>query len=97
MHARIIVAVSALVCGSACGLFATLNNFEMVDQVNRKLPDGEQFDHAWWYLTKTLRLRRKYRAFYPDGGLIVRANVLTAAMFVCVLVVAWGLGFFAQH
>ena len=94
MTAQIIVAMVALGCGLVCGILGTLTNFEIVDQVNKNLPDGEQFDHAWWYMSKTLRLRRRYRELYPDGGLVARMNILIAIMFLCGLVVAWELRFF---
>jgi len=96
MAPRIIIGVVALVCGSVCGILATLSNFEMTDKVNDKLPDTETFAQLGWYLSKTRKLRQKYRAFYPDGRLLLRVRVLTAIMFVCLVIAAWGFGFLAK-
>ncbi len=76
--------------------FSTFASFEMVDKVNDKLPETEKFDHLSWYFSKRLRLNRKYRMFYPDGQLLLRVRILTVLMFVCGLVAAWGIGFFAK-
>jgi len=41
----------------------------MVDEVNRKLPEDQQFEHLFWYPTKSLRLIREYKRLYPNGRL----------------------------
>ena len=75
-------------CGGALGLASTINQFAMVEAVNAKLPEREQFDPFWWGPSKTSRLRREYRRLYPEGKLIRRQSVLATAMFVCLLLVA---------
>ena len=68
----------------------------MIDKVNDKLPDTEKFAQFGWYLSKTQKLHRKYRTFYPDGRLLLRVRILGAVMFVCFLIMAWGFGPFAK-
>jgi hypothetical protein len=93
---RIIVGVIALVCVSVCGILATFSNFEMIDKVNDKLSDTENFAQLGWYLSKMRKLSREHRTFCPDGRLLLRVRILTAIMFVCVFIAARGCGFFAQ-
>ena len=94
MSARTIVAVVALVGVSACGVIGTIVFSEMVDAVNRHLPEEQQFALLGWHYEKYQRLRSEYRRFYPDGNLLGRAHTLMALMFACLLTCAWALGFF---
>lgn len=96
MTPRIILGVVALMGCSVCGLLATFANLEMVDKVNEKLPVSEKFEQFGWYLSKTLRLRRKYRMLYPEGRLVSRVYMLAAVGFVCLLIAAWGFGIIAR-
>ena len=95
MTTRFIVGIVALGCVSVCGLVATIANFEMMEMVNEKLPKGEQFAVLGWYFSKRQRLHREYERLFPDGHLLLRVRVATALMFACLLICAWGLGFFA--
>src|SRR5215472_6120541 len=95
MSVRIIVGVIALAGISVCGLISTLAHHEIVDRVNAKLLKSEQFDHLWWYASKTLRLHSEYKRLYPEGRLLFKVRMLMALMFSCLLVCAWALGFFA--
>jgi len=77
MAARIIVGIAALVCGSICAMTAMFTNYKMMDKVNDRLPKAEKFDPLFWYLSKSLRLRREYKRLYPDGRLLFRVRVYT--------------------
>lgn len=77
-------------------MIATFANYEMMDKVNENLPNEEQFDALGWYLSKYQRLRREYRRLYPNGRLLIKVRVLTALMFACFLICAWGFGLFAK-
>jgi hypothetical protein len=96
MAPRIIVGIVTIACGSICGLLSTFALFEMVDQVNDKLPEAEKFDHLGWYFSKRLRLNRKYRTLYPDGQLLMKVRILMVLMFACGVVAAWGFGIFSK-
>jgi hypothetical protein len=65
---------------------------EMMDKVNARLPQEQQFDPSWWYFPKTQRLHREYRRLYPEGRLFQRVRTLMAVSFVCLLTSAWCLG-----
>ena len=90
------VGIVALACVSICGLVGSLTSMEMVDKVNDLLPKGEQFAPLGWYYSKNRRLKREYKRLYPDGRLLLKVQVLTALMFACLLICAWGFGFFAR-
>jgi len=96
MATRVIVGIVALACVSICGMIATLTNYEMMERVNEKLPREEQFDPLGWYFPKYEGLHRAYKRLYPDGHLLLKVRVLTALMFGCLLICAWGFGFFAK-
>jgi hypothetical protein len=84
MTLRLAFTLVLLLCVGACGLASTINGFAIVEAVNAKLPEREQFDSLWWGPSKTSRLRREYRRLYPEGKLLRRQSVLGGAMFVCV-------------
>ena len=75
-------------CVGAFGLASTITGFAIVEAVNAKLPEREQFDPFWWGPSKTFRLRREYRRLYPEGKLLRRQRVLAGAMGVCVFLAA---------
>lgn len=96
MTTRVIVGIVALACGSICGLVSSIANWQMVDEVNEKLPKEGQVAALWWSASKRLRLHREYKRLYADGRLLLKLRVLAALMIVCLLVCAWGFGFFAK-
>jgi hypothetical protein len=96
MSTHLIVAIIALVCGTFCGMSASFAIFEMVDKVNEQMPEQHQFAHYGWYWFKYRRLIGEYRRLYPDGSLVRRYRLLIVIMVGCLLISAWGLGFFAR-
>jgi hypothetical protein len=90
------VGIVALACVSICGVVGSLVSFEMIDKVNEKLPKEEQFASLGWYYSKSRRFNREYKRLYPDGPLLSKMRALTALMFACLLVSAWGFGFFTR-
>jgi len=90
----VIIGTTAFICALVFAITSSLTVFQMVDEVNDKLPEERKFSHLWWYWSKYERLFAEYRRLYPDVGLLRRFRVLTALLFVCFLVSAWGLGFF---
>jgi hypothetical protein len=89
MTARLAIAFLLLLCIGGLGLAVTINSFAIVDAVHAKLPTDAQFGQLGWGPLKTLRLRREYRRLYPDGTLLMREGILSALMWVCIVVVAW--------
>jgi hypothetical protein len=88
------VAIFALLLSvGGCGIATAINGLAIIDAVNVKLPKEEQFERFGWYLTKTLRLHREYRRFYPEGRLLWRQNALGTTMMVCLVLAASLIGF----
>jgi hypothetical protein len=95
MSKQVTIGIIALACVSACGLITAFANFQMVEKVNERLPKEEQLAALGWYVSKTLRLHREYRRFYPNGHLLLIIRLLMALMIACLIICAWGFGFFA--
>lgn len=83
---KLVAACVLLLCVGGLGLSASITQFAIVDAVNEKLPENEQFNHLGWYLTKTARLRREYRRLYPTGNLLRRQRILWALALFCLIV-----------
>jgi hypothetical protein len=94
MVVHVIVGIVAIVCAATCGITRTFVSFKIIDSVNERLPEESQFDPLGWYYTKTQRLHREYKRLYPSGDLLLKLRLLTAIMFACMLICAWGFGFF---
>ena len=90
MTTHVIVGIVAFVCGLVCAITGTLVVFEMVNGVNEKLPEDQQFSHLWWYPSKQKQLLLEYERLYPDGGLARRWRVLIILVFAFGFVSAWG-------
>jgi hypothetical protein len=88
---RVIIGIAALICAASSGIASTFLYFRMIDEVNAKLPKGEQIDPAGWYFAKTSRLHGEYRRLFPRGRLLLKIRLVTALMFVLAGVTAWGL------
>jgi hypothetical protein len=91
---RIVVASAAMILTSVGGLSATLVFQQMVDAVNQRLPQDQQFNPLWWYWPKSRRLVAEYRRHYPDRTLEIKCRIWVAAAFVSLLVGLWAIGFF---
>ena len=85
---KLVAAFALLLCIGGFGMAATITQFAIVDAVNEKLPTNEQFQHLGWHPTKTVRLRREYRRFYPTGKLLRRQRILSSIMLVCLVLAA---------
>jgi hypothetical protein len=70
------------------GVYATHISSSMVDDVNRRLPKDQQFDHWVWYPTKYLRLVREYKRLYPNGPLNRTRIIIQIAMFALLIFAA---------
>jgi hypothetical protein len=95
MAVPVIVAIIALASGSAFGLIAIAANFEMLDKVNEKLSKEEQLTALSWRWSKTQGFGREYERLYPSGRLRLRVRSFTLLAIGCLLISAWGFGFFS--
>ena len=96
MESRFIVGMVALACVPAFGLLSTIASSQMVDKVNSRLPEEQQFPQLGWHLPRTLRLHSEYNRLYPSGRLSRKVRVLVGLMFSCLLTCAWSFGFFGR-
>jgi hypothetical protein len=92
--AKIVVAIVAIVFASVAGLSSAVVFQRMVEAVNQRLPQDQQFNTHWWYWRKNRRLMAEYRRLCPDRTLEGKYRILVAAAFVSLLVVMWAMGFF---
>jgi hypothetical protein len=92
---RVILGILALVCGSVSFVMFTTATREMVDQVNERLPEADQFGPVL-SRSNSLRLHREYKELFPCGHLSRRVNLLVVLMFACMLTCAWSLGLFGK-
>jgi hypothetical protein len=68
--------------------------FREIEEINRKLPPGEQIEYAFMYLGKMSKIAREYRRLYPQGSLNRwRLGFQIAGIFFLALT-ALALGFF---
>jgi len=65
MTLRIVAALVLWIGAAACGLTASLIIMRRVDQVNKRLPEGERFAAIGWYLAKYGRFRAEYDRLFP--------------------------------
>jgi hypothetical protein len=86
MEVRLIIGVTALASSPACGLAANLASWDMIDQVNQKLPWEQRFDWLFWYWSKHQRLFREYKRLYPTGRLRKRIWTLYGVSIACFLI-----------
>jgi len=90
---KLIIVVLLLVCVAGAGLAGTLNYFAIVEAVNSKLKDGEQFGLLGWWIGKTLRLHSEYRRLYPSGNLLRRQGYYFLAGATCLSIITVLLNF----
>jgi len=88
------VVVGALIFGfAACGLAANLTFMAVVDAVNARLPEEQNFEALGWHAPKTLALQRAYRRLYPGGHLLRRQGFLMMAALGCLIAAGVLMGF----
>src|SRR5215471_16961812 len=81
--------ISSFVILAACGLCSTFLNYEIMDQVNAKLPTDQQFSGLGWHYFKARRLLSEYRRLYPSAALDKRLYALSAVSLGIVVAIAW--------
>jgi len=90
---------SALLLGLFGGWVSTLLAsvlmvYRMVEDVNLKVPEAQQFEYADWYLGKMGKLKKQYHRSYPEGRLVLLFNICTTVSVVFFLAFIWRAGFF---
>lgn len=64
---RVAVTFSFWVIMGICGVWSALIQWEIMEKVNSRLPESEQFEPLWWGPFKRARLDKEYRRLFPDG------------------------------
>jgi len=66
----------------------------IVEDVNLKIPEAQQFGYTDWYVGKMGKLKKQYRRSYPEGRLVSLFNICTTLSVVFFLAFIWRAGFF---
>jgi len=75
------------------GLYSTSVLYQMMGQVNAKLPTDLQFSAIGWHYVKFRRLLTEYRRLCPLGALDQRLLILSAFGIGMITAMAWQLSF----
>jgi hypothetical protein len=70
-----------IVLGLVGGAFAFTANmiaFQIIDQINKTLPESERLDWLGW----GTGIKKRHRVLYPESRLVLAMNVCTALMVV---------------
>ena len=89
---QVVVLVVFAIVTAACGLAYTFISWRIVDEVNARLPQGQQILWLGWHFSKTRHLIAEYRRLYPSGGRVGQLMTLTGTSLAFVLAVAWVVG-----
>ena len=68
-YERIIAMIVGVIGLAVCGISSSVVQMEMVDEVNRVLPESERFSLFGWHPAKLQRLRLEHARLYPASGL----------------------------
>jgi hypothetical protein len=71
--------------GGGFALAANFVAFEMIDQINRKVPNQQKVDLFRW----GSGIKKQHRNLYPDSKLASATNILTWLTLVCFLLLSW--------
>jgi hypothetical protein len=63
------IAVLLFLSGIFCIIKANYIMFDMIGEINRKLPEADQIPKAWRYPGKDSRVQSEYRRLYPEDRL----------------------------
>lgn len=72
----LVIFLAIMFTGGTLGLVSAVTQATMVEEVNRRLPEDQRFEDAWWGPDKIVRLFREYRRLYPDGPLLRRQIII---------------------
>jgi len=89
MALRLITALVLWIGAAACGLTAALIIMRRVDQVNKRLPEGQRFGVIGWYPGKYGRFRAEYDRLFP--GTFPRRQLFYLQLGLAALVIALAL------
>jgi hypothetical protein len=75
-------------------IVANLLFYMMIGEINRKLPDDQQFSYLFMYWGKLGRITKEYQRLYPQSRLFHAMVACGALTFAFLLGLMWSIGFF---
>jgi hypothetical protein len=63
------IAILLFLAGISCIIKSHYIMFDMIGEINRKLPEAGQFSRALRYPGRNSRVQSEYRRLYPEGRL----------------------------
>jgi len=86
MPARVIIFVFAIIRFSVCEVLHMARFDDMLDAVNKRLPEEERISGSGWYWLKYRLVAAEYDRLYPNGRLARTSRALVMGMWACVVV-----------
>lgn len=68
--------------GVTCGIISGYIACQEIGEVNRKLPEGEQFGYYGFYPGKMQKIKQEYKRLYPNGRTEMLRVAFVVAFFV---------------
>ena len=87
--ATLVLGALAVSCAVLSGLFMT----QEIGEINRKLPEHQQFSYWGMYSEKYMAIRQEYKRFYPNGRIHAAGIAAEIAAFVFFLLALVAGGF----
>jgi hypothetical protein len=84
----------ALLSAMVCAFVLTIMIFNMVGELNGRLPDKESFSYLGWHWSKYKRFIREYNRYFPSSPNLKYLRISFLSMIGLMVVALWGLGFF---
>ena len=97
MTVRLIIGITAWICGVACALYSAFYSWTALDKVNDRLPVKERFWPLFWSVDSGWKLRHEYRRLNPEGKLLRKARYFVLAFFAFMLIALWALNPFVSR
>jgi hypothetical protein len=72
-----------------CLLASVALCYQMIGEVNRKLPDDQQISYFFFHFEKIERIKREYRRLYPNSCVDFIQAALGWTGFIFVLLAGW--------
>jgi hypothetical protein len=86
------IAILLFLSGVSCLIKANYIMFDMIGEINRNLPEADQFSKALRYPGKNSKVQSEYRRLYPEGRLssqyrvVLYSGVVLLFLFMIVVV-----------
>jgi hypothetical protein len=86
---KVVVAVSLLILFVGLCIYSGFLTQQIAELVNIKKVD--RYSLWWWTPNKRRKIFAEYRAFYPEGKLILRYHFIVTIIFILLAAAIWSL------